>query len=97
MTEEPASDKVDVSVIRQRIDEIDQRIMDLIHTRKAMSQRVQRARTDAGGQRVEPVREAEIIKNYCAPFGDAGSALAAALLRICRGQHATLMPDEGGR
>ncbi|MEV0700615.1 chorismate mutase [Saccharopolyspora sp. NPDC050389] len=95
--EEPVNDKADVSVVRQRIDEIDQRIIGLIHTRKVMSQQVQRTRIDAGGQRVEPIREAAITKTYCAPFGEAGSALAAALLRICRGQHATQLPDEGGR
>ncbi|MEV5542380.1 chorismate mutase [Saccharopolyspora shandongensis] len=75
----------DVLQLRRRIDDIDQSIIDLIRTCKEISRRVQRTPTDVGGPRVEPVREAEITNSYHVPFGDAGSALAAALLQICRG------------
>ncbi len=85
MPDECIRAKVDVSVLRQVIDDIDKCVIDLLHARRYLSQQVQRTRSGVGGPRIDSVREGEIIKTYRVSFGDAGNALAAALLMMCRG------------
>jgi chorismate mutase len=71
--------------LRRDIDDIDRNVVELLRRRQDISSRIQRARLDAGGQRVDGTREASIIEYYRSAFGEAGADLAAALLRICRG------------
>ncbi|MGI8306420.1 hypothetical protein [Saccharopolyspora hattusasensis] len=85
MPDEYVHGKVDVSVFGRRIDDFDQRGIELLPARRDLSRQVQRTRKDVGGPRIEPVREAEITETYQPSFGDGGSAFAAALLRIYRG------------
>lgn len=59
MPDEYVDGKVDMSVLRRRTDDIDQRVIELLHARRDVSQQVLRTRTDVGGPRIEPVREAE--------------------------------------
>lgn len=85
MPERFTDGEVDVCTLRRRIDVIDRDIIELLHARRKLSRQVQHGRTDAGGPRLVPAREAEITETYRASFGTAGDTLASALLRICRG------------
>ncbi|GGM52931.1 hypothetical protein GCM10012275_24900 [Longimycelium tulufanense] len=80
-----AAAMVAVSTVRQRIDDLDHDIIELLRRRQEVSQQIQQIRTGAGGQRVEPAREELILERYRSAFGGPGRDIATALLRICRG------------
>ncbi|MCG3042068.1 chorismate mutase [Streptomyces sp. S1A] len=71
---------------RERIDELDRRIIDLVRERMEVSARVQRARIGAGGRRVNLSREMEILTRYRERLGRPGTSLAMTLLELCRGR-----------
>jgi chorismate mutase len=70
---------------RERLDAIDAAIRDLVRTRHAVSQQVQKLRREAGGPRIEHSRENQIVNAYGDALGRPGVALAMAVLEICRG------------
>src|SRR3954454_1818861 len=74
-----------VAVLRGQIDALDTAIVRLITERAALSRRVQAARMNAGGTRVELGREREILGAYRAALGPQGPAVADAVLQVCRG------------
>jgi chorismate mutase len=79
---------VDPSVIgtmRGQIDALDTAIARLVAERAQLSRHIQATRVDAGGTRVELGRERAILSRYRSRLGSEGSALAEAVLRVCRG------------
>ncbi len=75
-----------VHLLRAQIDAMDEAITRLVAERAALSARVQRARMNSGGTRVELGRERVILGTYRAALGAHGPALADAVLQVCRGK-----------
>ncbi|MEU8549944.1 chorismate mutase [Streptomyces roseoverticillatus] len=71
---------------RQRIDDLDGRIIGLIQERMAVSAVIQQERIASGGRRVNLSREMEIIGHYSGQLGKPGTTLAMTLLELCRGR-----------
>ncbi|MFI2026943.1 chorismate mutase [Streptomyces buecherae] len=71
---------------RQRIDDLDGRIIGLVQERAAVSAAIQRERIASGGRRVNLARELEILNHYRDQLGKPGTALAMTLLELCRGR-----------
>lgn len=71
---------------RQRIDDLDGRIIGLVQERMAVSAVIQEARITSGGRRVNLSREMEILSHYRDQLGRPGTALAMTLLELCRGR-----------
>ena len=90
-TDNPATDAARTSaaaaipVLRGQIDSLDEAIVRLVAGRAALSRRVQTARMNAGGTRVELGRERVILAGYREALGAEGPALADAILLVCRG------------
>ena len=80
---DPAADVI--PVLRTQIDSLDEAIVRLVAERAKLSARVQRARMNAGGTRVQLGRERQIMDAYRAALGPEGPAVADAILRVCRG------------
>jgi chorismate mutase len=74
-----------VDTLRAQIDAMDEAIVRLVAERAKLSARVQTARMNAGGTRVEIGRERVILDTYRAALGSHGPALADAVLQVCRG------------
>lgn len=75
-----------ISASRARIDALDDRIIGLVQERMAVSAVVQETRLAAGGPRVNLSREMEVLGHYRDALGKPGTALAMALLELCRGR-----------
>ncbi|MFP8963220.1 chorismate mutase [Streptomyces nanhaiensis] len=75
-----------ISEDRERIDELDRRIIRLVRERMEVSARIQQARIGAGGRRVNLSREMEILTRYRERLGRPGTSLAMTLLELCRGR-----------
>ncbi|MFE6779117.1 chorismate mutase [Streptomyces sp. NPDC057702] len=71
---------------RQRIDDLDGRIIGLVQERAAVSAAIQRERITSGGRRVNLARELEVLNHYRGQLGKPGTALAMTLLELCRGR-----------
>ncbi|MEY9962378.1 chorismate mutase [Streptacidiphilus sp. MAP12-16] len=71
---------------RQRIDDLDARIIALVQDRMAVSAEVQAARIATGGPRLALSRELEILARYRAALGAQGTEVAMQLLELCRGR-----------
>ncbi|MBZ4323128.1 chorismate mutase [Streptomyces huiliensis] len=71
---------------RERIDDLDGRIIGLVQERIAVSERIQRERIASGGRRVSLSREMEILTHYSDQLGKNGTVLAMTLLDLCRGR-----------
>ncbi|MCM2577652.1 chorismate mutase [Streptomyces meridianus] len=71
---------------RERIDDLDGRIIGLVQERMAVSAVIQEARITSGGRRVNLSREMEILGHYRDQLGRPGTALAMTLLELCRGR-----------
>ncbi|MBH1935986.1 chorismate mutase [Streptomyces sp. AV19] len=71
---------------RERIDDLDGRIIGLVQERMAVSEEIQRARIASGGRRVNLSREMEILTHYSDRLGKNGTVLAMTLLDLCRGR-----------
>ena len=69
---------------RERIDEIDRAILDLVARRIATSQTIQQARIASGGRRVDLAREMEVISRYEDAYGRSGTQIAMALLDVSK-------------
>jgi chorismate mutase len=74
-----------IPVLRAQIDAMDEAIVRLVAERAKLSTRIQTARMNAGGTRVELGRERAIIDHYRGVLGNDGPSLAEAVLRVCRG------------
>jgi chorismate mutase len=74
-----------VSTLRNQIDAIDGALVNLVAERARLSRRIQTARMNAGGTRVELGRERVILETYRDALGAQGPHLADAVLLVCRG------------
>ncbi len=74
-----------IPVLRAQIDAMDEAILRLVAERAKLSRRIQLARMNGGGTRVELGRERVILDAYRAALGPQGPALADAVLQVCRG------------
>lgn len=74
-----------IPVLRSQIDALDAAIVRLVAERARLSRRVQAARIAAGGVRIELGRERAVLEGYRSGLGEAGTGLADAVLRTCRG------------
>jgi chorismate mutase len=81
----PYDDPATVPTLRGQIDALDAAIVRLVAERAQLSRRIQTARINAGGTRVELGRERGIVERYRSALGGSGSGLADAVLRVCRG------------
>ena len=85
-TAEPVNAADDaIALLRGQIDSLDEAIVRLVAERAKLSARVQTARVNAGGTRVQLGRERVIRDSYRATLGEHGPALADAVLLVCRG------------
>jgi chorismate mutase len=71
---------------RDRIDDLDGRIIELIQERIGVSAEVQQARMASGGRRLSLNRGMEILTRYSDALGRPGTTLAMTLLELCRGR-----------
>jgi chorismate mutase len=74
-----------IPVLRGQIDALDAAICRLVTERARLSQRIQTARMNNGGTRVELGRERVILDTYRGALGANGPSLADAILQVCRG------------
>jgi len=74
-----------VPTLRGQIDSLDAAIVRLVAERARLSARIQTARMNAGGTRVELGRERVILDAYRAGLGPHGPQLADSVLQVCRG------------
>ncbi|WP_354640882.1 chorismate mutase [Kitasatospora camelliae] len=70
---------------RDRIDEIDRQLIELIRERAERSRMVQAARMSTGGTRTHLARENQIINRYGEALGEGGTEVALLVLRLSRG------------
>ena len=84
-TADAPGDAEAIPVLRGQIDALDAAICRLVAERARLSQRIQAARVNSGGTRVELGRERLILDTYRRALGPAGASLADAILRVCRG------------
>ncbi|MFN2517937.1 MAG: chorismate mutase [Jatrophihabitantaceae bacterium] len=75
-----------VLTLRGQIDALDAAIVRLVAERARLSARIQTARMNAGGTRVELGRERVILNAYRGGLGPDGANLADAVLQVCRGR-----------
>jgi chorismate mutase len=85
MTNQQAEAAEAIPVLRAQIDAMDEAIVRLVAERAKLSTRIQTARMNAGGTRVELGRERVILQTYRSALGPQGPALADAVLQVCRG------------
>lgn len=74
-----------IPVLRERIDDLDARIAELVRSRADISRRIQAARVQGGGTRIELGRERVVLQGYREVLGPDGALLGDAVLRVCRG------------
>jgi chorismate mutase len=74
-----------IPVLRGQIDALDAAIIRLVDERTRVSRRIQTARMNAGGTRVELGRERVVLAAYRDGLGPDGPQLADAVLQVCRG------------
>ena len=75
----------EIRAMRERIDEIDQAIIDLWLERARLSQTVGRTRMASGGTRLVLSREREIVERFREALGADGAQVALMILRAGRG------------
>lgn len=80
----PAADPI--PDLRARIDQLDVQILQLVGQRAELSDQVQSHRIATGGVRLALGREQAILRTYREALGEPGTALGAAVLRLCRGR-----------
>ena len=74
-----------IPVLRERIDDLDAQIARLVASRAEISRRIQAARVQGGGTRIELGRERVVLQGYRDVLGPDGALLGDAVLRVCRG------------
>jgi chorismate mutase len=75
-----------IAGLRRRLDEIDQKIIELWQERAAISHEVGVTRVAAGGTRLVLAREQEILARFRDALGADGTQLALLILRAGRGK-----------
>lgn len=75
----------EINAMRERIDEIDQAIIDLWLERARLSQQVGKTRMASGGTRLVLSREREIVDRFREALGADGTQVALMILRAGRG------------
>jgi chorismate mutase len=75
-----------IPTLRDQIDALDEAIVRLVAERTRLSRRIQTARMNAGGTRVELGRERVIREAYRTALGPQGPHLADAILQVGRGE-----------
>lgn len=75
-----------IADLRRRLDEIDQKIIELWQERAAISHEVGVTRVAAGGTRLVLAREQEILARFREALGADGTQLALLILRAGRGK-----------
>jgi chorismate mutase len=75
----------EITAMRERIDEIDQAIIDLWLERARLSQQVGKTRMASGGTRLVLSREREIVERFREALGADGTQVALMILRAGRG------------
>jgi chorismate mutase len=75
----------EILAMRERIDEIDQAIIDLWLERARLSQQVGKTRMASGGTRLVLSREREIVERFREALGADGTQVALMILRAGRG------------
>ena len=75
----------EIKAMRERIDEIDQAIIDLWLERARLSQQVGKTRMASGGTRLVLSREREIVDRFREALGADGTQVALMILRAGRG------------
>ncbi|MDP9118587.1 MAG: chorismate mutase [Actinomycetota bacterium] len=86
VTDSTAVEAAGIPTLRDQIDALDAAIVSLVAERARLSQRIQTARMNAGGARVELGRERVILDTYRGALGSQGPHLADAVLQVCRGE-----------
>jgi chorismate mutase len=84
-TGDATADAESITTLRGQIDALDAAIVNLVAERARLSARIQTARLNAGGARVELGRERVILDTYRRGLGPHGPNLADAVLQVCRG------------
>lgn len=74
-----------IAMLRGQIDALDAAIVNLVAERARLSARIQTARMNGGGTRVQLGRERVILDAYRQGLGAHGPHLADAVLQVCRG------------
>jgi chorismate mutase len=74
-----------IAALRGQIDAVDTAITRLVAERTRLSRRIQTARMNAGGTRIELGRERAVLDGYRKALGPDGALLGDAVLRVCRG------------
>ncbi|MBE1489718.1 chorismate mutase [Plantactinospora soyae] len=74
-----------IAGLRERIDQIDESLIQLWLQRTRLSRQIGAARVAAGGTRVVLSRESEILRRFREGLGDEGVQVALLLLRAGRG------------
>jgi chorismate mutase len=75
-----------IASLRRRLDEIDQKLIELWQERAAISHEVGVTRVAAGGTRLVLAREQEILSRFRQALGADGTQLALLILRAGRGK-----------
>ncbi|MGH8861248.1 MAG: chorismate mutase, partial [Jatrophihabitantaceae bacterium] len=81
----PSDTDATVDMLRGQIDALDAAVIRIVAERARVSRRIQTARMNAGGTRVELARERTVRNAYRDGVGAEGPALAEAVLQVCRG------------
>lgn len=74
-----------IALMREGIDALDVQIAQLVADRMQLSRRIQAARIQQGGTRLELGRERVILDGYRRVLGPDGPVLGEVVLRVCRG------------
>lgn len=74
-----------IAMLREQIDALDAALLHLVEERTRVSRRIQAARMNTGGTRVELGRERVVLAAYREALGPSGGVLAEAVLQVCRG------------
>ncbi len=85
MSQTESTALADVSALRADLDLVDAEIRALVGRRRELSREIQRIRQASGGTRTDLTREMRVISPYTEAYGRQGTAIAMALLEICRG------------
>jgi chorismate mutase len=84
-SDDAADHAATIDTLRGQIDALDTAISRLVAERAQLSSRIQTARINAGGTRIELGRERAILDHYRTALGTEGAAVGEAVLRACRG------------
>ena len=81
----PETQADSIDTLRRQIDALDAALIQIVAERARVSRRIQTARMNAGGTRVELGRERTVRNTYRDGLGPDAVTLAEAVLEVCRG------------